>query len=156
MSPAQAEVQLQSFVVLPLGSRKLALSAESVIELVAPVREQKFPHGTPWLSGVLVRRGRVVPICDIGRLLGEPKAASETYYLIAKWPSQNVRNWCAIPVTGECELTNAETNSPAADSAAFIAGQILFRDEQIEILDLGKLIREQESAFHAGASEPKS
>lgn len=156
MSPAQAEVQLQSFVVLPLGGRKLALPADSVIELVAPVRQQKFPHRTPWLSGVLVRRGRVVPICDVGQLLGEAKARLDTYFLIAEWQTEKAWNWCAIPVLGECELTNAEAFPPASESATYIAGNISFGDGQIEILDLGKLIREQEAAFRAGSLEPRS
>jgi chemotaxis signal transduction protein len=156
MSQVPAEIQTQSFVVVPLGGRRIALSAESVIELVAPARQQKFPHCTPWLSGLLVRRGRVVPICDVGKLLGEAPSGGNCHHLIVEWRSGNARNWCAIPVAGECELTNAETIVPAEGSANYFAGRIPFGDQQVEILDLGKLIREQELALHAAALEPES
>jgi chemotaxis signal transduction protein len=156
MSQARTEVQAQSFVVAPLGSRKLALSAESVIELVAPVREQKFPHCTPWLSGVFVRRGRVVPICDVGKLLGQTPAGANCHHLIVEWRPGKGRNWCAIPVAGPCELTNAETVLPAAEGPGYIIGRISFGDEQIEVVDFGKFIQEQESAFRLAAPELES
>jgi chemotaxis signal transduction protein len=141
---APVEVQLRTFILLPLGTRSVALPAESVIELVAPGKLQEFPHGTPWLSGAIIRRGRVVPVCDVGKLLGEPEGEAGRFYLIAEWQSGKTRDWCAIPVAGECELASAESTLPAEGRAPHIAGLLPVHDGQIEILDVGALLREQE------------
>lgn len=142
-----AEAPVQSFVVLPLGSRRIALPAESVIELVAASKMQNFPHGTRWISGVLVRRNRVVPVCDPKQLFGEGQAGANRFYLIAEWKEGSVRDWCAIPVCGECELESAEQlpaeNSTMSDAASHVLGVVSVDGEKIEVIDLSKLIQEQ-------------
>lgn len=155
MSPA-AEVQLKSFILLPMGNRKIAFAAESVIELVASSEEQGIPHHTPWLSGVIVRRGRVVPICDVRRLLGDEATSPGGCHLIVESQARGTRDWYAIPVVGECALATAETMLPAQDCAEHVAGILPVGDEKIEIMDLGKLIQRQELAFAAGSPEPTS
>jgi hypothetical protein len=156
MSPAAAEVQLKSFVLMPLGMRKVAVAADSVIELVAPGRVQKFPHRTPWLSGVIMRRGRVIPICDIGRLLGEEASPPGSFHLIAESQAGAMRDWYAIPVRGECVLAAGETTLPTQDHFEHITGTLSVGEEQFEILDLGKLIQQQEKEFTAASPEPNS
>jgi chemotaxis signal transduction protein len=138
----------QSFVLLPVGSRRIAFPAESVIELVAPGKVQTFPHGTPWISGVLVRRNRVVPVCDVTQLFGENASAASRFYLIAEWKDQNERDWCAIPVCGECELASAslETVQPedsASEHPFFVTGAISVEREKIEVVNLAKLIQQR-------------
>ena len=149
-----AEVSVQSFVVLPLGSRRIALPAESVIELVAASKMQNFPHGTHWISGVLVRRNRVVPVCDPKQLLGEERPGASRFYLIAEWKEGAVRDWCAIPVCGECELESAEQlpveNSAMGDAATHVLGVIPVDGEKIEVINLSKLIRSQKQERGAG------
>ncbi|HEV2491188.1 MAG TPA: chemotaxis protein CheW [Candidatus Acidoferrales bacterium] len=156
MSPAAAETQLKSFVLVPMGSRKMALAAESVIELVASSQEQGIPHRTPWLSGVIVRRGRVVPVCDVRRLLGEEASHTGGFHLIVESQVMGTRDWYAIPVVGECMLATAETTLPAQDCAEHVVGILPIGDENVEILDFGKLIQEQELAFVSGSTEPSS
>jgi chemotaxis signal transduction protein len=137
----------QSFVLLPLGGRRIAFPAGSVIELVAPGKVQTFPHGTPWISGVLVRRNRVVPVCDVTQLFGENASAASRFYLIAEWEDHGAHDWCAIPVCGECELASAslETVQPedlAVEHPLFVTGAISVEREKIEVIDLAKLIQE--------------
>lgn len=150
---AAAEAPVQSFVVLPLGSRRVALAAESVIELLAPVKTQNFPHGTRWISGVIVRRNRVVPVCDASQLFGEERAGTSRFYLIAEWKEANVRDWCAIPVCGECELESAEQlaaeSATTGETAEYVTGAIAVDDEKIEVIDLSKLIRAQKQNWNA-------
>lgn len=142
-----AEVPVQSFVVLPLGSRRIALPAETVIELVAASKMQNFPHATHWISGVLVRRNRIVPVCDPKQLFGEERVGASRFYLIAEWKDGTVRDWCAIPVCGECELESAEQspvdNFATGDAAAHVTGVIPVDGENIEVIELSKLIRVQ-------------
>jgi chemotaxis signal transduction protein len=156
MSLASEEVQLRSFVIAQVGKRRVALAAESVIELVAPAREQQIPHRTPWLSGVILRRGRIVPVCDVGALIGEEAAPPNSFHLIAESQSKETRDWYAIPVTGECVLVTPEVTIPAQGHADYVAEMLPIGEEQIEVLDLVRLILQQESDFVATSQEVDS
>lgn len=157
------ETPTKSFVLLPLGSRRIAFAAESVIELSAPEKVQNFPHGTPWISGVIVRRNRIVPVCDVSRLFGwEPLSASR-FYLIAEWQEAGVRDWCAIPVAGECELSSAEPvvsvgpiDPQIGPRPPFVTGLLPVNGEEIEIVDLTKLMHARRMAFESPSMEPAS
>lgn len=148
----------KSFVLLPLGNRRIAFAADSVIELTAPEKLQTFPHRTPWISGVLVRRNRVVPVCDVSKLFGESALSEGRFYLIAEWQEQGVRDWCAIPVAGECELASAESVLPAgpetSDRPAFVIGWIPVAGKDVEVVDLTRLIQARRAALEAHRSEP--
>jgi chemotaxis signal transduction protein len=52
-----------------LGERRFALVAEQVAELVAPSRIFRFAHRTSQIDGVILRRGRVVAVCDLAETL---------------------------------------------------------------------------------------
>jgi len=57
---------------------------------------------------VILRRGRIVPVCDVSEVLIGKRLTSRRFYLIAVRNYGTQREWIAIPVTGECELINAE------------------------------------------------
>ncbi|MHB8524574.1 MAG: chemotaxis protein CheW [Candidatus Acidiferrales bacterium] len=153
----RAAVQRKSFVILPLGSRRVSFPAESVIELVASEKLQTFPHRTPWISGVIVRRGRVVPVCDLSCLLGQTGARAGRFYLIVEWPVGGTFGWCAIPVAGDCELASAEEILPVdaltANEAPHITGFLQVAEERFEIVDFAKLIQGRRPSLDASASE---
>lgn len=153
----------KSFVLVPLGSRRIAFAAESVIELSAPEKVQNFPHATPWICGVIVRRNRVVPVCDVGKLFGGEPLWPSRFYLIAEWQEAGVRDWCAIPVAGECELASAEGVLPVGPidpqigpRAPFVSGLLPSRGEEIEVVDLAKLIEARRIALESPGREPAS
>ena len=129
----------KSFVLFPLGEKRFALPAEAVTELARPDRLQTFPHTTPLLAGVLVRRGRVVPVCDVAPVLVGPQTPARKFYLIANRSFGAVRERTAIPVTGECELTNAEMLSPTGKLPPYVCGLLSLQDEIVEVLDLERL-----------------
>src|SRR5438067_6119635 len=54
------DLELKSFVLLRLGERRFAVAADGTAELVAPSRVFRFPHKTPKIEGVILRRGRIV------------------------------------------------------------------------------------------------
>jgi len=152
------EIELQSMVLLRLGERRYAVVATEIAELVAPSRMFKFPHRSPKVEGVILRRGRIVPVCEVAeRLLGK-KISARRFYLIAvrnygghKAPH---KEWVAIPVTGECELINAEITGPSASDAPHIAGRISHDGNVIEVLDISALTArpEDEPAFPAAGA----
>ena len=128
-----------SFVLFPLGDRRFALPAEQVAELALPGNLQEFPHTTPLLTGVLVRRGRIVPVCDIAPLLVGKNAPARRFYLMT-YTSANAGDWTAVPVTGECELAACDDVRVSAGSPDYITAFISRGDEQISVIDLQKLV----------------
>jgi chemotaxis signal transduction protein len=133
------ELELQSFVLLRLGERRFALAAQYIAELVAPSRIFRFPHRTPKVEGVILRRGRIIPVCDVGEILIGKSILSRRFYLLAVRDYLVQKEWVAIPVTGECELINAEI-TPAGDSdAPHVSGWLSHNGEVIEVLNMDAL-----------------
>ena len=52
------------------GGERYALDVAGVIELVPRVELRAIPHAPPYLAGLLGYRGEVVPVIDLGLLLG--------------------------------------------------------------------------------------
>ncbi len=97
-----------SCVLLRIGERTFALAADQVAELVAPSRIFRFPHNTKELDGIILRRGRVVPVCDLAEKLTGKRLMSRRFYLIAWRQQTQSKETVAIPVSGECELIRAD------------------------------------------------
>jgi chemotaxis signal transduction protein len=130
----------RSFVLLTIGDRRFALPSESVSELVVPGSLQTFPHTTPLLTGVLVRRGRIVPVCDLAPVLVGPGAPPRRFYLIARRRFGAQSEWNAIPVTGNCELMSAEMSPPPEGAAAYVSGCLPVNGENVDVLDIERVV----------------
>ncbi len=127
----------QKFVLFPLGARRFALPSARVAELAQPDHLHTFPHTTPLLAGVLVRRGRIVPVFDVADALKMRNAPGRKFYLIATRAFANSSEWTAIPVTGECELASAEVRPRAGQLPEYVTGLLsLAGSEIVEVLDL--------------------
>ena len=134
-----AELGSQSFVLLRLGERRFAVVATQISELVAPSRIFRFPHRTPRLEGVILRRGRIVPVCDVAEILLGRGLSSRRFYLIAVRHYGEKSEWVALPVTGDCELIAAEMTGSGEADAPHVAGWISHNGEVIEVLNLDAL-----------------
>ena len=130
----------KSYVLFPLGKKRFALPAEAVTELARPDSVQSFPHRTPLLTGVLVRRGRIVPVCDLAQVLVGPAAPPRKFYLIANCKRESRLELTAVPVTGECELTSAPRVPLSGDEPQYISGLLETGGQIIEIVALEKLV----------------
>ena len=130
----------KSYVLFPLGKRRFALPAETVTELARPDSVQIFPHRTPLLTGVLVRRGKIVPVCDVAQVLVGPAAPPRKFYLIANCKIESRQELTAVPVTGECELASAARAPLTGTEPPYISGLLTIGDERISIVALEKLI----------------
>jgi len=130
----------QRFVLFPIGKKRFALPAEEVAELAKPDRQQVFPHTTPLMTGVLVRRGSIIPVCDVAQVLVGPTAPARRFYLIATRGSGRGRHLLALPVTGECELATAEPRSQMGRLPDYVTSLLAFDDEIIEVLSLSTLM----------------
>jgi chemotaxis signal transduction protein len=125
-----------SFVLLQIGQRRVALPAAQVAELAPPVRLHTFPHRTPLLAGVIVRRNRIVPVIDTEPVLGGKSPMSHRFYLIARRHIGGQNEFGAIPVNGECELASGDMQPPAMDRPAYVAGTIAVGEDLVDVLNL--------------------
>lgn len=131
-----AELELQPFVLLRLGERRFAVPANQIAELVAPTHVFKFPNRTSQIEGVILRRGRIVPVCDVAEALTGKRVTSRRLYLLAVRHYGAQTEWVALPVTGECELINAEMTAAAESDAPHVAGWLSHAGDVIEVLNI--------------------
>ena len=144
-----AENELQSFVLLRLGDRRFAVAAGQIAELVAPSRIFRFPHHTSEIEGVILRRGRIVPVCDVAEKLIGKGLKSRRFYLITQRSYGTQSEWVALPVTGDCELINAEMTLPSDTDAAHVSGWLSYAGDVIEVLNLAALTPGPSETVHA-------
>ena len=136
---AEAASLVPSFVVFQVGSRRVALARDCVAELIASPLQFSFPHTTPLITSVVLRRGRIVPVLDLGPgLLGVPSPPAR-FFLVVERRTSDISERCAIPVQGECELV-AGVMLPADGKDEYVSGSMDLNQEQIDVLDLEKAI----------------
>lgn len=134
--------RLESVVVFPLGGRRFALPTHDVVELSRPGVIQTFPHTTPGIVGVMVRRGEILPVWDVARTLLGTDDATQKYFLVVQ------RNFAgseptALLISGECQMLNAEVMPPPEGAAAHARGLLWLEGEAVEVIDLGRLATPQ-------------
>jgi chemotaxis signal transduction protein len=144
----------KSFVLLRIGDRRFAVSADIVAELAPPVRLHTFPHTSPSLTGVIVRRGHIVPVYDSDSVLTGKPSSAHRFYLIARRGFGKAAEFGAIPVNGECDLATCEMLPPPPERPAYIAGTLAIGDESLEVLDLEALVTWRPSPASAQTEPP--
>jgi hypothetical protein len=65
-----------AWLMVRSGERELAVRADAVREIAAPPRLARVPRPPPWLLGLALVGGRVVPVIDLSGLLGPGFAAA--------------------------------------------------------------------------------
>ena len=129
------------FVLFPLGGKRFAFAAEVVTELARPDVQHSFPQTTPLVTGVLLRRGKVVPVCDVAPVLAGSEAPARRLYLIAdRRFDDGAAESTAIPVNGECELLSAPLVPRTGKLPDYVRGLLSLPNEIVEVLDLEKLL----------------
>jgi chemotaxis signal transduction protein len=129
----------RSLVLFPIRRRRFALPVEVLRELAPPVRLHKFPHSSQLIVGVIIRRGRIIPVYDAGTLLADRPSTTHRFYLIVQRHADETGELAAIPVDGECELVNAPVEvSP--DPQKYIYGTAMVGGEWVHVLDVALLL----------------
>jgi chemotaxis signal transduction protein len=134
-----------TFVLLQVGDSRVALPAGIVSELAPPVRLHAFPHSSRFISGVIVRRGRIVPVYDANSVLARKNSSAQRFYLIAHRCLGKIAELGALPVNGECELVSAEMQPPTGERPAYVSGTIVIGEELLDVLDLEAFIASNSS-----------
>lgn len=133
------ETAQSSFVLIRLGERRFAVPAPQVAELVAPSRIFRFPHKSPEVEGVILRRGRMIPISDIADRLNSKKLTTRRFFLLATRRFAGQLDWIAVPVSGECELITTDMMEAGPNDSPHVAGWLSHGGEVIEVLHLSVL-----------------
>lgn len=141
--------QSDSFVLLQLAEHRFALPAGLVAELAPPVRLHSFPHTSPLLSGVIVRRGRILPVYDAIRALSGKSSLAHRFYLVARRQFGETSEMSAIPVDGECELVTSDLRPPAESAPSYISGEITAAGESVGVLNIEALIQSHSQAANS-------
>jgi chemotaxis signal transduction protein len=128
----------KSYVLLRIGDRRFALPSAEVSELAPPLRLHQFPHNSPLVSGIIVRRGRLVPVYDVCPLLTGKNSPSHQFYLVARRHFGSASEPAAIPVNGDSELVTAD--AVQVTSPKYVSGVLMIGEESIEVLDLDSLV----------------
>jgi len=154
---ADPQLDARPCVLLRLGERRFALSADQVAELAAPSRIFRFAHQTPGIEGVILRRGRVVPVCDLAEPLTGKKLGLRRFYLIAAKRRGPVLDWIALPVSGDCELIQADLTPAGPEDSPHVAAWLSHGGEVIEVLNLDALIPQGEgqTSVPTGTAQPE-
>lgn len=150
-----AQSPQSSFVILQIGERKLALPSQIVAELAPPVRMHTFPHDTPAILGVILRRGHVVPVYDAASALGVQASSAQRFFLITRRRIGKAREFGAIAVNGDCELASGEMQPAAADRPSCVSGMFQHGDELLDVFDLDALMSSGSATELAEATEAR-
>jgi chemotaxis signal transduction protein len=90
--------------------------------------------------GVIVRRGHVVPVYDVGPVLFGKASPAHRFYLVARRQFGETIESSAIPVNGECELATGEVEAPREGRPEYVTGILTTADEKLEILNFEALM----------------
>src|ERR1700685_3385850 len=146
----------KSYVRAQIGDSRYSSPAAPVPESAPPVRLHQFPQTSPLVAGVIVRRGRIVPVYDVSRILAGKNSPAHRFYLVASREFGSFSEASAIPVDGECELVTAPIQPSDASSPKYISGRLAIGEENIEVLDLNALVTSAPAApDEVGYAEPR-
>ncbi|MEW5727665.1 MAG: CheW domain-containing protein [Pseudomonadota bacterium] len=99
-------------VLAAISGQELAFPASAVAELVHLPRLARLPTQPPVLAGVLLLRGRVVPVARLDRLLGLPDARFGPWAVVIVLSRPPPLPW-AVAVERAVDVTEAERLEPA-------------------------------------------
>jgi chemotaxis signal transduction protein len=146
----------ESFVLLQLGSRRFALQASKVAELAPPLPMHTFPHTSVLVSGVIIRRSRIVPVYDASSILIGRRSSVRRFYLIARREFGKASELSAIPVDGECELVTGQLQIRHPDQPAYVSARLPVGGELVDVLDFETLVTHPLDAASPGQEEAPS
>ena len=144
-SDAHAASLRQSWLVLRSGTRWLAIPADSVREVVLKNFITRVPHAPPQMLGVILIRGRLVPVLSLEGLLrcGAADVAAPTLpRLVVLAGKHSEAAIVADEVRGIVELADISTQNQAGPGTrpGFVRAEISWEKRLLCILDPQQLL----------------
>lgn len=147
-----------------IGNDRLALDIRRIHEVVPRVQLQRMAGSPPWLAGLFVYRGRVVPVLDLHRLLGAGECPPHLSSRIILVPLTSDEENAPPPMLGLLAAHVAdirEISAPRAAPARRTPGDqpdlglpLVDHEGILHLLDLGRLL--PDSVTRLVASLPAS
>jgi hypothetical protein len=80
-----------------------------------------------------------VPVCDVAEKLIGKRLTSRRFYLISTRRLGATADWIALPVSGDCELIQADLTPAGPSDSPYVAAWLSHNGEVIEVLNLSAL-----------------
>jgi purine-binding chemotaxis protein CheW len=135
-------------VVFNVADAEYTIPASAVVQLESYQGATPVPGTVPHVAGIIQVRGQVIPVIDLRRLFGHPPAPStiDTRVIVTEQGGRQV----GLLVDKSREVLRVDTASvqitPALvdeSSRGFFAGVIQLGQRLIMLLDLGKVVGEE-------------
>lgn len=127
-------------VVFRLHKERYALPLEAVREVVvAPEKYSHIPHATEVMKGVMTRRGRVVPVVNLERLLDLPSAEPSVGKVVLLNVPRRELGLLVLEVEGIASLDRVVGPTTSASPQALVRGIARAGPLAITVLDVEAL-----------------
>lgn len=131
------------YITYTVGGRKYASELLSIREVVLKQAIRPVPGGPEWLLGVMALRGELVPVVDLGLRLKESKGqGSKVLILDAEKPVGFLVD--DIKTIEQVEELKPIPLDLPEEVRRYLTGSFLVGEEIALVLELGKVLREEE------------
>jgi chemotaxis signal transduction protein len=144
-SPVKPEVDrpLQSLLVFRVGSRMFGAEARHVYEVVVSGSITQVPTARPYILGITLVRGRLVPVISLGELLGTPSgdeaAPTLPRLLILRHGTLEIAVMSDATL-GLFDIGVTDLGSSTGPRPDCIAAELEFRGDLLVLLDIPALL----------------
>ena len=141
-------------LVFQVGPDKVAVDVRRIREVVPRVRLTAVHGAPPWIAGVFVYRGRVVPVVDLHALagVGECPPHLSSRIILFPWPADAPDSLVGLLATQVAEIREVPADPPGAAGPGHLGLGPALPDGHgiIRVLDPGALLA-QVAAGSGGA-----
>jgi chemotaxis signal transduction protein len=121
-----------------VGLEKYAIAIADVREVDVLAEPTSVPGAGPYVRGLQGRRGELLPVLDLPRLLGVPGGKGKRGVVVER---AGVR--AILPVDAAEEVEDLpESADPPAIGAALVSGSVMASERLIGILDVGEILHQ--------------
>lgn len=150
MMTKQHDILLESgtneleIIEFEMGSSRYGINVIKVREIIEPLNVTHIPHSHPSIEGIIQLRGDVLPVINMGNVLGMPPSAdkSEEKFIVAAFNKQQVV-FRVHNVTQIHRISWDQIEKPTgvyAGDATQVIGIIKREDEMLLLLDFEKIV----------------
>jgi chemotaxis-related protein WspB len=131
-------------LVFHVGGERYALPCRDIVEVVPQIGLRAVPQAPRFVSGLMVYRGGVVPVIDLGELFAGRRVDNRmsTRTIVVRGPHAGALGLLAEQVTDAVNVaTSAVTPSPVRiGGAEYLGGVIRDGDRQIQLIEVDHLL----------------
>jgi chemotaxis-related protein WspB len=130
-----------------IGADRLALDIRRVREVVPRIALQQPAGSPPWLAGIFIYRGEIVPVLDLHRLVGagECPAHLSSRIILVPFPGKNQEQLLGLLAAQvadirEVQLPSQPPSSVTRAGAIDLGPKLIESGTILHLLDLDRLL----------------